>query len=125
MRTYEIANGFKVTKSRGILFDINEYKTIEKGIKELHSKGYDTINISEFKEPVPEWIQFEINPEKFASERNPNPKTSKNVYAEVCIDKNEVAHILVLTGYKSMEKAPFIIKLLEANRKNESSNFNR
>ena len=119
MRTYEIANGFKVTKSGGILFDINEYKAIEKGIKELHSKDYDTINICEFKESIPEWVQFEINPKKFASERNPNPKTSKNVYAEVCIDKNGGCRILVLTGYKSMEKAPFIIKLLEANRYNK------
>ena len=116
MRTYEISNGFKVTKSGEILFDINEYRAIGKGIEELHSKGYDTINICEFKEPVPEWVQFEVNPKKFASERNPNSKTSKNVYAEVCIDKNEVIRILVLTGFKSMEKAPFIIKLLEAHR---------
>ena len=119
MRTYEIANGFKVTKTGGILFDENECKAIGKGIDELHSKGYDTINISEFKKPIPEWVQFEVNPEKFASERNPNPKASKNVYAEVCIDKNEVIRILVLTGFKSMEKAPSIIKLLEANRCNK------
>lgn len=119
MRTYEIANGFKVTKSGGVLFDINEYRAIGKGIEELHSKGYDIINMSEFKEPIPEWVQFALTPQKFATERNPNPKTPENVYAEICMDKNEVGRILVLTGYKSMEKAPFMIKLLEANRCNE------
>lgn len=115
MRTFEISNGFRIVKSGGILLDKNRSEAIVRGISELHSKGYDVCSLHEFKEPFPEWVQFQLTPEKFATERNPKPYASENVYIGICKDNN----IIVIVGHRSEKNAPDLIRLAEEAKRLE------
>ena len=95
---------FGKTFSKGADFTIEEMEAISEGTQELKSQDCKYIKIYVFKEwNTPNWAKYIMY----------NAKNPKNFFPYRSIEKDR---IIVLVGFKSLKKAPFVIQQLEDQR---------